>query len=840
MSSFYNGISIRNHVILLAIAMALPVIAMLAWLQVTELQRKKVEAYADVRILADSAAASLVHTLRDHENVLSRIAGRPLVRGMDAMHFDPLMGEIMQVHPELIDLAVRDLQGADIYSSGHNAGTPEVARTFPWFREAVRSETFVVGDAFLGRPAGRWISVLTYPVRDGQGKLAGVLNTSLDLLKLNERLFKHLPADTLVTVIDRSGTVLLHSKEPQAYIGKPAVAYHRQVTSGLREGTLSTAGLDGVVRLHSYVSIPGVDWRVVAGIPQDAVFANHRDTLLHKVVAGVGALIFLLLLAWHFGTAIVRPIADLADIATRIAAGNSDLRAQSGGPTEVAVVARQFNHMLDALRRNKDSLEHSEAFSQAILNSVEAEIAVLDRNGVIVAVNEPWQRFSKENGREPIKPMTAANFSDSQVRQPIDDATTDRDASDARSGIQTVLDGTVPSFNQEYCWNSPQGQRWFKLSATPLVHDDGGVVVSHIDITQRKLAEEALSEQTETLVAVIYSASDAIISVDGDGLISLFNPAAERIFGYPASTMIGARLERLLPVRLRSAHQGHLQGFAHSQVTRRQMGAGRVQGMSADGRELELEASISQVVVRGHKVLTAILRDVTERIRTEAALAASLREKEALLREVHHRVKNNLQVITSLLRLEAGRSDHAATKSVLMDMKSRIHAMALLHESLYRAGIFAAVDLSGYLKQLATQAFRTLATPDHRIRLHLELDSVQVEMDQATPCGLLINELISNCFKHGFPEGHNGEVRVALHALPGSARIRLSVSDTGVGFPSDFAVRRDQSLGLQLVSDLARQLDGVLEVGPGTQFAVTFTPRGLHPLHQAVIAEKSQ
>ncbi|MBC7917266.1 MAG: PAS domain S-box protein [Rhodoferax sp.] len=836
MTSFYSRLSIRNHVILLAITMALPVTVMLAWLQATELQRVRADAYADVRVVADSTAASLVHILRDHENVLSRIAERPLVRRMDAANFDPLMGEIMQIHPEYNNLAVRDVQGNNIYSFRPNPSAPDVARNFPWFQEAVRSEKFVAGDAFLGRLVGRWVSVLTYPVRDGQGKLNGFVNTPLDLFKLNERVFEHLPANAVVAVVDRTGAFLLRSKEPHAYIGKPSTARARQFSAGLREGTISTAGLDGVVRLYSFVTIPGVDWLVVAGLPEDVVFANYRKNLMRTVVGGASVLILMLFMAWRLGSAIVRPITDLADVATRVAGGNTEVRAQPGGPSEVAAVALQFNHMLDVRRQNEDSLQHSEAFSQSILNSVSAEIAVLNHSGVIVAVNEPWQRFALENGLEPgtLAPLTGVGANYLQVCQPIDDTTKDRDAANARSGIQDVLNGTVASFNMEYPCHSPKEQRWFNLSATPLVHDDGGVVVSHTDITQRKLAEEAVREQTETLLAVIHSASDAIISVDAEGLISLFNPAAERIFGYPASTMIGARLERLLPERPRSAHQGHLQGFAHSQVTSRQMGAGRVQGLSADGRMLELEASISQVMVRGRKVLTAILRDVTERVHTEEALKASLREKEALLREVHHRVKNNLQVITSLLRLEVGRSDHAATKSVLTDMRGRIHSMALLHESLYRTGIFAAVDLAGYLKQLATQAFRTLATPTDRIRLQLELDSVQVELDQATPCGLLVNELISNCFKHGFPEGHSGEVRVALHTLPDSAQVRLVVSDTGVGLPSDFEVRRAQSLGLQLVSDLARQLGGALEVGPGSQFAVTFTPQAVH---QAVSAE---
>lgn len=228
--------------------------------------------------------------------------------------------------------------------------------------------------------------------------------------------------------------------------------------------------------------------------------------------------------------------------------------------------------------------------------------------------------------------------------------------------------------------------------------------------------------------------------------------------------------------------------------------------------------------------------DVTGRRLADLALQTSLREKVALLNEVHHRVKNNLQVITSLLRLEAGRSTQPDTKVVLQDMQGRIRSMALLHESLYRAGNFASIDLAAYLKQLATQAFR--AQSSGAVRLLLALDKVQVSLDQATPCGLLVNELVSNCLKHAFPAGHAGELHIDLHAVPQPndntpqtpvQPWRLSVRDNGVGLPADFEQRRTQSLGLQLASDLARQLGGTLVIGPvpghgtGASFAVVFT-----------------
>jgi len=229
------------------------------------------------------------------------------------------------------------------------------------------------------------------------------------------------------------------------------------------------------------------------------------------------------------------------------------------------------------------------------------------------------------------------------------------------------------------------------------------------------------------------------------------------------------------------------------------------------------------------------ITDITERRQVDVALQTSLKEKVALLNEVHHRVKNNLQVITSLLRLEAKRSGQPDTKATLTDMQGRIRAMALLHESLYRSGVFASVDLASYLKQLATQAFR--AQSSGAVRLQLALASVQVSLDQATPCGLLVNELISNCLKHAFSADQGGDIHIDLHALAspdGNApQWCLRVSDTGVGLPADFEARRSHSLGLHLVTDLAHQLGGTLTIGAvpgsgsGASFAVSFSVANL-------------
>jgi two-component sensor histidine kinase/HAMP domain-containing protein len=223
--------------------------------------------------------------------------------------------------------------------------------------------------------------------------------------------------------------------------------------------------------------------------------------------------------------------------------------------------------------------------------------------------------------------------------------------------------------------------------------------------------------------------------------------------------------------------------------------------------------------------LHGTFQDITERKQNELRNSANLAEKTALLNEVHHRVKNNLQVISSLLRLEAARvgPNGSNTKTVLTDMQARVRSMALLHESLYRTGVFASVDLGAYLRQLAQQSFRAFTFDHTQVRLELDLAVVHLGMDQALPCGLLVNELLSNATKHGFPDGRSGVVRVELLAL-GGGRCRVCVCDDGVGLPHDFDQRREKSLGLQLVGDLSTQLGGALEVGPGpgSHFSVEF------------------
>ncbi|KAB2638055.1 MAG: PAS domain S-box protein, partial [Verrucomicrobia bacterium] len=216
--------------------------------------------------------------------------------------------------------------------------------------------------------------------------------------------------------------------------------------------------------------------------------------------------------------------------------------------------------------------------------------------------------------------------------------------------------------------------------------------------------------------------------------------------------------------------------------------------------------------------------DLTERKQAEAALRAALAEKVVLLKEIHHRVKNNLQIISSLMHLQSSRIASAEAKAVLLEMQDRVRSMALIHEHLYRSDNLAAVDLAPYLRSLCTQLVRSAAATSGSIHLQMDLAPVQLEIDKAIPCGLLVNELVTNAIKYAFPLGRHGVLRVDLQLLDGTPGWCLRVADDGVGLPTDFDLQKLISLGLKVVADLAHQLGGRLSIGsgPGAVFEVEF------------------
>ena len=217
--------------------------------------------------------------------------------------------------------------------------------------------------------------------------------------------------------------------------------------------------------------------------------------------------------------------------------------------------------------------------------------------------------------------------------------------------------------------------------------------------------------------------------------------------------------------------------------------------------------------------LLVLMQDVTERRVAEERIRLSLKEKEVLLKEVHHRVKNNLQIISSLLNLQSKYIKDDQALEMFKESRNRIRSMTLIHEKLYRSKDLANIDVAEYIQNLSSNLFRSYNSG--RVSLKTHVDDILLGIDTAIPCGLIINELVSNSLKHAFPDKH-GEILVNLHRDDG--KFTLAVRDNGVGFPESVDFRNTDSLGLQLVCTLTDQLDGIIELNRtgGTEFKITF------------------
>ncbi len=323
-------------------------------------------------------------------------------------------------------------------------------------------------------------------------------------------------------------------------------------------------------------------------------------------------------------------------------------------------------------------------------------------------------------------------------------------------------------------------------------------------------------------------AADAVIAVNVLKSIVFFNRSAEAAFGYSAKEV------RAKPVNF--LFRGGLAGFHPEQIaplgTFDEHALARSEEREIvcrrkDGSEFSAKVSLSKIEFGGTTILSLMLQDVTSLALTEERLRAALREKEVLLEEVHHRVKNNLQVITSLLGLQARSIKDPATRIKFDESRYRIQAMAILHEILDESSSLAEIDFANYIQRLVAHLVRSYGAIG-RISTRLHLEPLSCHRDVAMPCGLIVNEILSNALKYAFPGGKAGEVQIELRR-EASGRVHLLIADNGIGLPRGCDWETSPTLGLRLVRTLARQIEANMQIAGdnGTAFSIVFRD-GLH------------
>ena len=310
--------------------------------------------------------------------------------------------------------------------------------------------------------------------------------------------------------------------------------------------------------------------------------------------------------------------------------------------------------------------------------------------------------------------------------------------------------------------------------------------------------------------------SDAILLVRGDRTIAEANTTALEHLGYTLEEIRARRLEQLCP----PAEAEHVIARFHAVM---RAGADRFDSayISHDGAIHPIDVSRTVVDVNGESLLVTIARDITERRKAEEELRRAAEENAVLLKEIHHRVKNNLNVVASLLSMQSMYARLPEDEALFEEARDRVIAMSRIHEKLYKSESLAAIDIGGYVREVVQGLAMAYSRPDVSVRFGV--DRLDLGLDLAVPLGLIINELVTNCYKYAFPAGRGGEITVGLRTGSDGGRV-LTVIDNGVGLPASLDPRNPLTLGLNLVNILTEQISGTLTIGRegGTAYAITF------------------
>jgi PAS domain S-box-containing protein len=370
----------------------------------------------------------------------------------------------------------------------------------------------------------------------------------------------------------------------------------------------------------------------------------------------------------------------------------------------------------------------------------------------------------------------------------------------------------------------------------PLRNSQGeiiGLIVTVRDITERRQAEQALRESEERFRMAAEAAGFGAYVFDVESKTTSWSPQLKAIHGLPADPAIDFnRVMELIHPDDRQRFMDHIanalalcEGAEYEGEFRIVRSDGQVRWVYDRGKMLFEGEAEARRAVRS----MGMVMDITERKRAEDRIRASLREKEVLLKEIHHRVKNNLQIISSLLDLQTEYIKDKRALRVFNETQGRVRSMALIHEVLYQSEDLSKIDFVEYIRNLGAYLLQSYGIKSNKVKLNIDVENTSMGIDNAIQCGLIINELVSNSLKHAFPGRKKGEIRISLHlndnGRDASGRpYTLTVGDNGVGLPKGLDFQNTESLGLEIVTTLVKQLKGTIELdrNGGTAFKIVF------------------
>ncbi len=460
------------------------------------------------------------------------------------------------------------------------------------------------------------------------------------------------------------------------------------------------------------------------------------------------------------------------------------------------------------------------------LGKIEADEQVLLLNRIINTLPQPMSFISDDYRYRAVNDYYAELFKMEKTRiigRKIDELLgEDIFLSEVKPHLDRCLSGETVGYEVEVDFPG-KGMRWMMMQYLPYrtaTDRVSGVVSCGIDITDRKKSEQALKESEKIFESTVSLAPVGIAIVDHNGNLTRCNKALAEMIGYSPAELAGVNFAEFTHPGDLEKEQRLIDSLWKEKKSEYHM---EKRYIHRDGHPVWVEVAASLFKKEGLEFGFAFVQDITERKRHENALKSSLKEKEILIRELYHRTKNNMMVIMSMLDLQSQNIEDEQVLRIFREMNARIKSMALVHEKLYQSGDLSRIDLREYFTDLVTISAETYKAGD-MVALALDMESVFVSIDSAVPCGLIVNELISNSFKHGFRAEQKGEIRIRLRQA--KENIEISVQDNGIGLPAEFDLRKTDSFGLKSAAALAEhQLQGSFDIDPdsaGVLFRIRF------------------
>lgn len=347
-----------------------------------------------------------------------------------------------------------------------------------------------------------------------------------------------------------------------------------------------------------------------------------------------------------------------------------------------------------------------------------------------------------------------------------------------------------------------------------------------LEIANKKLQKVIFDHERaeERFRLAVEASPSSMIMINESGKIELVNAQAEETFGYSRTEMLGMQVETLIPSRYRSNHPSHRESFKKNPEARR-MGVGRdLFAQRKNGTEFPVEIGLNPIVIQGHQYVLSVIVDITERKEHESRLRLSLEEKEVLLKEIHHRVKNNFQIISSMLRLQSRYVKDPDMLRIYKQSQDRIQSMALIHEMLYKSNNLSKIRFDEYIRELVRMHRRSQGKATDSFTIEIDADPTTLPVQTAMTLGMILNEFVTNAIKHAFPEHRKGRIWIEWKDnRPGKCSLR--VRDNGIGWIPGFDWSKSESMGCRLIRILADQLQAELETqtDPGVSWIVTIS-----------------